>query len=122
MHARHDQYRSRPLNEVLDPNMAASISERELLAALEALRAYFLQIPESSSDFSSAVRSLRLLERYTRVAANKSYCYSLGADLTRGIGEWAWSKDASTALDPIVGRLLTTLDRHLNQLESSIDP
>ena len=97
--------------------MAISISEREVQEALQALRNFLSRLAERSVDSGSAERCLRLLKRYELASINKNYCYSIGSDLTRGIGEWAWSDNSLATLEPLVDDLLNKVGRHLDLLE-----
>jgi len=85
--------------------MTIPASESEVREALVALRNFLSKLAAGSTDSNTAERSLRLLRRYEHVAMNENCCLSLGADLMKGISEWAWSDDSWTALEPLIDDL-----------------
>ena len=99
--------------------MQIAASEAELREALAALNCSLLKIAELSPDSESAKRSLRLLSRYEHLVLSTEACDSLGADLTKGVSEWAWSDGSCSMLSPLIDALSGKLARCIEFLEAS---
>ena len=99
--------------------MQIAASETELRETLATLNSWLLKISEMSPDSESAKRSLRLLSRYEHILLSPEACYSLGADLTRGVSEWAWSDSSWSMLSPLIDEISGKLARRIEFLETS---
>ena len=99
--------------------MQIAASEAELRETLAAFNNSLLEIAELSPDSGSAKRSLRLLSRYEHIVLSTEACDSLGADLTKGVSEWAWSDNSWSMLSPLIDELSGKLARRIELLETS---
>ena len=99
--------------------MQIAASDAEAREALAALNSSLLKITELSPDSESAKRSLRLLSRYEHLALDKETCDSIGADLTKGLSEWAWNDASWSTLCPLIDDLSGKLVRRIEFLEVS---
>ena len=99
--------------------MQIAASDAEVRNSLAALNNSLLKIRESSTDAESANRSLRLLSRYEQLALSMEACNSLGADLARGVSDWAWSDASWAMLSPQIDELSGNLARRIEFLDTS---